>query len=258
MSSIDSLPLWLLGLFIIGGLSAIIEIGYRFGNRVAAERGLSKHPVEASVATAILSLMAFMLGFSFANATARFSNRQNLMLEDANTASTLYFRADFLPAEKVEPVRALIREYVKLRAEAISAHDMKGMALTIKRSLEIQSELWAMAVEARRESKDTSLNLFIGTLNELINTDAKRQTAATIKRFPPMLWYTLAFLGGISTIMMGFISGLHGRRSRLATTSLLMAFSVVIMLIVDLDRPFRSLLDQKDYLGERILQNMEP
>ena len=58
ISFIDSIPLWLLGLLTVVGLSIVIEIGYQFGKRIAAERGLSKHPVEASVAAAILSLMA--------------------------------------------------------------------------------------------------------------------------------------------------------------------------------------------------------
>jgi hypothetical protein len=258
MSFIDSIPLWLLAIIVIGGLSIVIEIGYQFGKRIAAERGLSKHPVEASVAAAILSLMAFMLGFSFANASSRHGQRKDLMLEDANTASTLYLRADFLPPEKIEPARKLIREYIQIRTEAIRAHNMEGMTVTMKRSREIQDDLWDLSVEARGESNNVSLNLFIGTLNDLIDTDAKRLTAAVLKRFPPTLWFTLAFLGGMSTVMLGFNSGLHGRRSRLATTSLIVAFSVVIILIVDLDRPIRSLFTQHDVPGERALQNMQP
>lgn len=258
MSFIDSIPLWLLGLIIIGGLSIVIEMGYRFGKRIAAERGLGKHPVETSVAAAILSLMAFMLGFSFANATSRFTARQNLMLEDANTAGTLYLRADFLPPEKIDPARDLIREYVQMRTDALHSHDMTGLDAAAKRSTEIQHELWDLSVEARRKSKNISLNLFIVTLNDLIDTDAKRQTAATLRRFPPSLWLTLAFLGAMSTFTLGFNSGLHGRRSRLATTSLTFAFSVVIMLIVDLDRPLSSLFNQQDVPGERALKNMQP
>ncbi len=245
MSFIDSIPLWLLAILIIGALSIVIEMGYQFGKRIAAERGLGKHPVEASVATAILSLMAFMLGFSFANATARFTARQNLMLEDANTAGTLY-------------LRALIREYVQTRTDALRNHEMEGLEAATTRSTEIQHELWDLAVEARRQSKNVSLNLFIGTLNDLIDTDTNRRTAATLRRFPPTLWLTLTFLGTMSTFMLGFNSGLHGRRSRLATTSLIFAFSVVILLIVDLDRPLRSLFNQQDVPGERALKKMQP
>jgi len=180
------------------------------------------------------------------------------MLEDANTAGTLYLRADFLPPEKIEPARALIREYVRIRAVAIHENKMETLTAGAKRSQKIQKDLWYLAVEARHESKNVSLNLFIGTLNDLIDTDAKRQTAAILKRFPRTFWFTLIFLGCMSTIMLGFISGLHGRRSRLATTSLIVAFSVVIILIVDLDRPIRSLFQQQDIPGERVLQNMHP
>ena len=258
MPSIDSIPIYIIGLLVVAGLSIVIEVGYQFGKRIADERGLNKHPVEASVTTAILSLMAFMLGFSFANATSRYIKRQDLMLEDANTASTLYLRADFLPPEKIERSRALIREYVQLRANAVNAQDLKKLSSAIQPSLEIQRELWDITVEARSLSKNVSLNLYISTLNDLIDTHSKRQTAAIVNRFPPTLWLTLTFLGVMSTVMMGFISGLHGRRSRLATTSLLVAFSVVIVLIVDLDRPIRSLIEQKDRPAEQALKNMKP
>lgn len=258
MPSIDSIPLFLLAFILIAALSVVIEIGFQLGKRIAAERGLSKHPIEASVTTAILSLMAFMLCFSFSNASSRFSARRELMLKDANTASTLYLRADFLPPEKIKPSRVLIREYVELRAHAVRTNDIEAINLAIERSSEIHDKLWEIAIEARRQSKNVSLNLYITTLNDLIDTDSERQTASLIKRFPPTLWFTLTFLGGMSTVMMGFISGLHGRRSRLATTSLLVAFSVVIILIVDLDRPIRSLFDQKDRPAERALRCMQP
>ena len=258
MSYIDSIPILFFGLLIILVLSFLIEIGYRIGKLTSNEQGLSKHPIEASVSSAILSLMAFMLGFSFANAVSRYTNRQNLMLEDANTASTLYLRADFLPPEKVTPARNLIREYVTLRTEAISSAGEKGFKPAIHESAIIQNKLWEMAVDARRESNSISFNLYISALNDLIDTDSKRQTAGFIKRFPPPFWWSMVFLGGMSTGMMGYISGLHGRRSPVATTSLIIAFSVVIMLIIDLDRPVHSLFKQQDIPGENILKNMTP
>ncbi len=256
--SIDSIPPVLLGLGIILTLSVIIELGYRAGKRIgSAEPGLSRHPVEASVTTAILGLMAFMLGFSFASAANRFSNRRDLTLADANTAGTLYLRADFLPADQIEQTRHLIREYVQVRAGAGKQRTMEAIFDALERSSVIQKELWAIAVAARQQSDNVSLNLFIASLNELIDTDAKRQAMALTNRFPAVFWGTLAFLGVLSTTMLGISSGLHGRRSRLASTALIVSFSVVTILIVDLDRPIRSLFKLPDVVTEKALESMK-
>lgn len=255
---IDSIPSPFVGLIIIALLSIIIEAGYRVGKLIGGEPGLSRHPVEASVTTAILGLMAFMLGFAFASAANRYGKRNELSLKDANTAGTLYLRADFLPAEHIEPARALIREYVETRLEVGKSREFSRLPAVIARSAEIQNELWAIAVDARQKSNNVSLNLFITVLNDLIDLDTERQTVAFINRFPPALWATLAFLCILATTMLGLSSGLHGRRSRLASTALIVSFSVVIVLIVDLDRPVRSLFHKSPAVMEKTLKAMQP
>lgn len=258
MNSFDSFHPIVLGIFVVVIFSIIIEIGYRVGKRIGGGEGLSKHPVEASVTTAILSLMAFMLGFSFATVAARQAHRRNLAIEDANAAGTLYLRADFLPEQHVKPTKDLIREYVQIRADAVKKRKVEDIAGDLERCSEIQSELWKVTVLARSQSTSTSVNLFIGSLNDFIDTDAKRRNVALVNRLPPALWYTLGFLGTVAITMIGLSSGLHGRRSRFATTALIISFSVVIMLIVDLDRPVRSLLKAEDHTAEEALRGMEP
>ena len=258
MSSFDSLPPLLLLIIIVAALSAILELGYQIGKRIGREQGLGKHPVEASVTTAVLSLMAFMLGFSFATAASRYASRRSLTLEESNLAGTAYLRADFLPPEHVQPARDLIREYVELRSDASKKRNLEELAPTLKRSSEIQHELWQIAVQARAASTSVAVNLFITTINDLIDVDAERRTVALVNRFPRALWNTLAFLGALATTMLGFSSGLHGRRSRIATTALIVAFSVVVVLIIDLDRPFRSLFKADAEALSQALRSMQP
>ena len=255
--SIDSIPPTVIGLGIVAILSVVIEIGYRIGKAIGRDEGLGKHPLEASVTTAILSLMAFMLGFSFASGAARQMNRKALSIEDLNASGTAYLRADFLPAELGIQSKALLREYVRVRSEIVTSGDADKIAPAIERSSEIQAELWKIAVEAREVSDSRAINLFVTAVNDLIDTDAKRQSVALANRFPAVLWLTLAFLGVLSTTMLGVSSGLHGRRSRIATTALIVAFSVVVVLIVDLDRPIRSLIKVSNPAVEQTIRSME-
>jgi hypothetical protein len=241
---------------IVAVLSAVIELGYQLGRRIGRERGLGKHPIEASVTTAVLSLMAFMLGFSFATAASRYGSRRSLTLEESNVSGTAFLRADFLPPEHIGPARDLLREYVQLRSNASAKQNLQELAPTLQRSSAIQDELWKIAVQARGESTSVAVNLFITSINDLIDVDTERRTVALVNRFPKALWYTLAFLFVLATTMMGVSSGLHGRRSRFATTALIVAFSVVVVLIVDLDRPFRSLFKADGKAFEQTLRSM--
>lgn len=245
VQALDFIPSPLFGLLLVAVLSLIIELGYRFGLKLsgkAGERGLSKHPMEASVTTALIGLMAFILGFSFSMASKRYSDLRALALADANHASTLMLRADLLPEEEGARARELIREYVEMRQRAVDQGDAEHLGEALKRSTEIQQELWEPAVKLRKETGDASLNLYLTTLNQLIDNDAARRAKAFSNRFPDILWFTLFFLVTLVTTMIGVNSGLHGRRSRLAGTALIVAFSLVIVLIVDLDRPSRSLV----------------
>lgn len=248
VQAFDSIPAIWIGVILITLLSLIIEIGFRAGRWLsgrAGEKGLSKHPMEASVTTALLGLMAFMLGFSFSMAAKRYTERRALILEDFNHVGTLMLRADLLPVEEQAKAKSLIEEYSRIRSDAMDRRTLDGIDKVIERSESIQQELWNRASTLRRETGDTALNLYITTLNQLIDTDSKRRARAFSNRFPNALWGTLFFLLILATVMIGINSGLHGRRSRLASSALIVAFSVVIVLIIDLDRPVSEIVHQR-------------
>lgn len=244
----DSIPVIWFGVILIILLSVIIEIGFRAGRWLsgrAGQKGLNKHPMEASVTTALLGLMAFMLGFSFSMAAKRYSERRGLILEEYNHAGTLMLRADLLPDGEREVAKSLIEEYVQMRQAAVDRGSLKGVDEVMRRSEVIQQELWDRAATLRRDTGNTALNLYLTSLNQLIDTDANRRARAFANRFPDALWATLFFLVVLAAVMIGINSGLHGRRSRLASSALIVAFSVVIMLIVDLDRPVSKMVHRK-------------
>ena len=248
VQAFDSIPVFWIGIILIALLSIIIEIGFRAGRWLSGrvgERGLNKHPMEAAVTTALLGLMAFMLGFTFSMAAKRFTERRALMLEEYNQVGTLMLRADLLPDDERAVAKPLIGEYALIRRDLVDRGDLSRVDEVIARSEVIQQELWAQAARLRRDTGNTALNLYIGTLNDLIDTDAKRRAKAFSNRFPDALWATLFFLLTLATIMIGINSGLHGRRSRLASSALIVAFSVVIVLIIDLDRPVTELVHQR-------------
>jgi hypothetical protein len=83
-----------------------------------------------------------------------------------------------------------------------------------------------------------------------------RLHSAVMNRIPFTIWMTLYLMAILSMIIMGYQAGLTDRRSPVATITLAVAFSAVIILITDLDRPIMSffeinmqlLIDLSDYM----------
>jgi len=83
-----------------------------------------------------------------------------------------------------------------------------------------------------------------------------RVHSAIMNRIPFTIWITLYLMAALSMIIMGYQAGLTERRSPVATVTLAIAFSAVIILITDLDRPIMSffeinkqlLVDLYDYM----------
>jgi hypothetical protein len=68
------------------------------------------------VQTAILTLLALIIGFSFSMAVSRYDLRKTYEEAEANAIGTEYLRADLLPGESVTAVRDLIRKWLDLRS----------------------------------------------------------------------------------------------------------------------------------------------
>ena len=110
---------------------------------------------------------------------------------------------------------------------------------------EVHLALWAIVLEVRSEagSGDIAQNSG-GDLNSavlgLMDLHTLRVQAALKNRIPPVIWFTLYFTAVMAMIVVGYQAGLTEKRSPVATFSLALSFSAVMILIMDLDRPLQS------------------
>jgi hypothetical protein len=144
-----------------------------------------------------------------------------------------------LPARR-EDIRALLRDYVEIRLEAVRSGQI---AEGIHRSERLQDQLWAQAV-AVGEHNPTSIvvGLFVQSLNEVIDLHAKRVTAGVRSRIPWAIWVALFVVAVLALTAMGYHAGLAGTSRSLAQLAVAIAFAAVIGLIADLDRPHEGVL----------------
>jgi len=222
----------LLSIFLVSSIVILFasEIGRRIGVRRAARGG--DHI--ATLESAILSLLALMIGFTFAMALSRFEGRRDAVLNEANAIGTTALRARLLPAPHNAQALKLLREYVQIRLDITrrvpSAAELND---AIARSNAVQEALWGQALAAARM---VPTGIFIQTLNEMIDNQEKRLTAGR-NRVPNIVLLALYGIAIVAGAFTGYGSGLEARRSRLPVYLTGILVSSVILLIQDLDRP---------------------
>jgi hypothetical protein len=233
---LDRLPLWTLFLLSFGLFLLSIEGGYRLAryrqNRSADEKETAA-PVGAIVG-ALLGLLAFMQAFTFGMASSRFEERRQALNAEANAIRTTYLRAALLPEPITTDTRNLLREYVDARLKGAS---LETIDEAIAKSKEMHSRLWLQALAAGEKGKPPVNGLFIQSINDVIDLHAKRVTAGLRARVPGIIWIVLYVLAILGMSALGYQGGLAGKRRTIAVFIVISAFSMVLVLIADLDRP---------------------
>jgi hypothetical protein len=219
------------------GLAAILagsEVGRRLGLRIGARSGENVSTLES----AILGLLALMIGFTFAMALTRFEGRRDAVLNEANAIGTTALRARLLPAPYNEEVLKLLREYVHIRLDITRRiPSLTELNAAIVRSNDIHEAIWqqAAALIAKNHAM-VPTGLFIQALNEMIDNQGKR-LAALRNRVPNIVLIALYAVATIASAFAGYAGGLEAKAPRLPTYIMGLLVSAVIVLILDLDRP---------------------
>jgi len=233
----DGLPVLGILLITVAVVLTAIEAGYRLGRwRVSADKGPVESEAQLSAMTgAHLALLAFIMAFSFSMAAGHYQDRRELIIADANAISTAYERAALIQSPHSSAIRDALYEYVSERAAVTTIRD--GEAL-IKRSEELHSAMWdSMRALLAEQSPNILHSLLIQSLNQVSDVHDKRIAAGLKKRVPRILWFILAALLTLAMLGIGYFSGAKGSRNRVASTTLAVSFSLVLLMIADLDRP---------------------
>jgi hypothetical protein len=227
-------PLLLIFAASIVVLISAIELGRRWG--LVAGRG--RQESVSTLEGAIMGLLALMIGFTFALALSRFEARREAVLNEANAIGTTALRARLLPAPHSTDSVKLLREYVQVRLDITrNIPSPREANAAIARSNAIQEALWQQVKAAA--AKDNALvptGLFIQSLNEMIDNQEKRVTAA-FNGVPNIVLIALYGVAIVSGAFAGYAAGLESQRSRLPIYTMGVLVAAVIFLIQDLDRP---------------------
>jgi hypothetical protein len=238
----ERIPPWTIFACTLLLLLLSIKIGHRLGITQSKSATFEQDTPVGAMVAASLGLLAFMLAFTFGMAGTRFDARRHVVVDEANAIGTTFLRAEMLPPPHAESARALLREYVDIRitGPSMTAEKLKA---ALERSAEIHDLLWNEAVAAAREDPHSlPTSLFIQSLNELIDLHAKRIAVSLRFRVPRVIWVSLYVLAFLSMAILGYHAGLRSIRRSFAFVFLAVAFSAVIGLIADIERPRQGLV----------------
>lgn len=231
----ELLPLWATYI----GIVLLIIVAIRSGIIVARQRmnrlGKEEDGPVNTVVGATLGLLAFILAFTFGMTTSRFDARKHYLLDEVNAIHTTWLRAGLIPEPHQSEVRQLLLNYVDLRVKL--ANKQITPFETIKQSDLIQQQVWdhTMALVDMDHKNGSIVTLFTNSVNTMFEIQTKRISAGLIDRIPPLIWFALFTLVVLAMFEVGFLIGRMEKTNWLLILALSMAFSAVIMIIVDLD-----------------------
>ena len=235
----DLIPIWAVLLLTAAIVLVAFEVGFLLGGRRQPLAGQEPEGPLGAMVGATLGLLAFVLAFTFSMAESRFDTRKQLVVDEATAIRTTYVRSRFLPEPDAKEAQALLQEYVAIRLDV--AEHPENLNTALARSAELQQLLWAKAVAAARREPNDITGLFVESVNEVMDKHVRR-IAAGRNRIPISIWASVYLMAILGLAGMGYHAGLTGAKRSLAMLSMTLAFSGILGLITDLDRPQEGLL----------------
>jgi len=255
-TALDQLPVWWLYLLTVAFLLVGGELGYWIGTRRRARMQEGEKAPASALVGSTLGLLAFMLAFTFGMAGTRYDARRQLVLDEASAILRAYQRAQFLP----EPVRSqcsqLLVDYTRLRTTMVNAKSMAEIEQVVSKSEVVQAELWS-ATATLASQPSALLAGFIQSLSEVTDLQLKRVRAAVWNRIPFAIIITLCVVAFLALMAVGYGAGLAGNRNSIPAVMLVLAFSAIIVLIMDLERPRQQLFRVDQEPMHDVLRRME-
>ena len=254
-TALDFIPLW--GIFLASTVLIVVavETGFALGRRKLAKikDGAPLHTGSAVAAT--LGLLAFMLAFTFGAGTSRLDHKRQLVLQETNAIATAFLRAELLPEPHNINSQDLLSRYIDHRLDMIEElHTMYGaksknqltqlLIKGIAETKDFHSKMWAEAVEVAKLQPTPITALFISAVNQVLDLHQERITVAVQQRMRMAFWIALYCLATLAMGLTGYDAGVSHSRRNLSGWVVALAFSTVIVLVVGLDRPQTSAVEQ--------------
>jgi drug/metabolite transporter (DMT)-like permease len=231
-------PIIFISLLLVTGIC--YKIGNRQSNKTASSEKLEK--TVGTITGSMLALLGFILAISLSMADAHFEARRKLVLDEANAIGTARLRALAIGGEQGGEIARLLYDYVGLRMEFFAAgNDQKHLKAVYHKTADLQQRIWNHASILARNSPTAVCATLLSSLNEVFDLATTRRWAFEV-RVPSYIINLLLLFTLLAMGMMGYYFGICGVHHPLLSAVLFIAFVIAILLVMDLNRPRRGLI----------------
>jgi len=223
MDWLYSTPSWQLAItlfvFLLGGMF----VGFSLGKNAARHGEQESGAADSAVKGAVAGLAALLLAFSFSLAAGRYDQRNTLVLREANALRDAWLRTDLLEEPTRGSLQQLLRDYLDARLKYIGARfDPTQIGASAMASQQLQQQIWQVISEQSRiNPQPRNVSTMVPAAIVLI-----------------LLFAAIVFTG----LLVGHSFGRAGRRHVLTAVVFALLVTLVVSVILDLDRPRRGVI----------------
>jgi hypothetical protein len=233
-------PTWLLGIVVIGLATSASALGLIIFHRFVHLEFRRAHNDLAGFIIAIVSVMyAVLLAFITIATWEAFSKAQDIVDNEADYLGSIYRDTQGLPPSVGQGIRDDLKAYV--RTVINDEWPLQQQGKTPERGWVPLHKLHATIVTmqpATRQEEVLQAEI-LRTLNDLYSARGSRLSAAQ-GHIPEVVWWFI-LIGGALTTGFTYLFGFHDLRMHMLMTMWVAAsLSLVVVLIIALDWPFRG------------------
>jgi hypothetical protein len=245
--TLRTVPQPLLGI----GIFVLLLGAYMLGRVVRLRRGVNSEHDEVRqmfdgfIVSAVLGLLALLLGFTFSMAVERYDQRFELAVDEANAISSTYLLAQTFEDPHESRISDILRTYARNQLELAQSEKPDRTVALLAESESMQTCLWSASLTAVGNLRDDVSSSFLDNARQVIDISASR-VAARLWHVPIRIHVVLLIYMLVSGFVLGFVFA--GARQHMATAALFALLTLSMLLIIDLDRP----------TGGRIVEPQQP
>jgi hypothetical protein len=222
------------------GILLVLELGRRAGLRRTAKSGSAAKTDISVVSSAVYSVFALLLGFTFAGATSRFDQRRDLIIGEANAISTAWQRTESLLPEPRARVREQFQRYVDALIDSYVNPAPVGSAKASQQAAAVAAttnDLWTGSMAAvLAPGGEPARMLLLPSLNEMFDV-VDRERFARRMHPPAVIWIMLGVTALAASLFAGYNMSNSATRNWLFMVILAGTISIVTYVIIDIEYP---------------------
>jgi hypothetical protein len=232
----------------------LLNYGRRLGLKYLQQKRADSMAGLPAVEGAVFALIGLLVAFTVSGALQRFDERRQLVLQEANAASTAHDRLGLFEEHVAHGLRANLREYVAARIELYRMpHDFSLLEGNEVWSREQQQKiaklkvgLWDGTLAACTTDFRPACTLNVPALSNLF--DLARLRVGAAEKHPPHILFVMLFgLGLGASLLAGFGMAAAKARSWIHMVTFAATLAVTLYVVTELEFPRLGLINIESF-----------